>query len=57
MRNYIWAELGRRFGSAVYFMRAGEAAEPINDAALAAWAKYRAAKLSEDKEAPARGVD
>ena len=35
----VWLRLGHRFGSAAYFIRTAEAAEAINDHALAAWAK------------------
>jgi hypothetical protein len=39
---YAWADLGRRFRSSTYFLRASEAAEAINDTALAAWAQRKA---------------
>lgn len=42
---YVWAELGRHFSRSVYFVRASEAAEAINDPALAAWAKRKAEDL------------
>ena len=42
---YIWIHLGRRFRQGTYFARAGNAAEAINDRALAAWAKRKAMEL------------
>jgi hypothetical protein len=42
---YVWAALGRRFHSSNYFLRAGEAAEAIHDAALAAWAQRKAKEI------------
>jgi hypothetical protein len=41
----VWAELGRRDSCARYFERASEAAQAINDDALAAWARRKAAEL------------
>jgi len=37
----VWLRLGDRFRSSAYFMRASEAAEAINDHALAEWARER----------------
>jgi hypothetical protein len=48
---YVWADLGRRFRCSRYFMGASGAASAINDHALAAWAKRKAAELLADKEA------
>jgi hypothetical protein len=42
---HIWIDLGRRFHSAAYFARAGDAAEAIKDHALAVWAKRKAGEL------------
>jgi hypothetical protein len=42
---YIWADLGRRFRMGSYFARADNAAEAINDHALAAWSKRKAMEL------------
>lgn len=42
---YVWAELGRRYGSSKYFEQAGEAAAAINDFAFADWAKKKASEL------------
>jgi predicted GTPase len=48
---YIWADLGRLHHRSRYFARAGEAAEAINDHALAAWTERKAAELRANKEA------
>jgi hypothetical protein len=42
---YIWADLGQRFHRGAYFVRADNAAEAINDHALAAWSKRKAMEL------------
>lgn len=42
---YVWAELGRVHSCGKYFTRAAEAAEAINDPALATWAKRKATEL------------
>jgi AAA ATPase domain len=42
---YVWADLGRRFRRSIYFVRASEAAETINDRALAVWARRKAEEL------------
>ena len=42
---YIWADLGRRFRMGTYFVRADNAAEAINDHALAAWSRRKAMEL------------
>jgi hypothetical protein len=42
---YVWAELGRRQASKIYFKRAAEAAKAINDQCLVIWAKRKAAAL------------
>jgi hypothetical protein len=47
---YVWADLGRRFRYSRYFVRVSEAAEAINDRALATWAKHKAAELDVNKE-------
>jgi AAA ATPase domain len=46
---YIWAELGRRFRSSNYFLRASKAAQTIQDAALAAWATRKAHEMDAKK--------
>jgi hypothetical protein len=40
---YVWAELGRRQTSKIYFKRAAEAAEAVNDQGFAIWANRKAA--------------
>jgi AAA ATPase domain len=47
---YAWADLGRVNPCGRYFAHAAEAAEAINDRALAAWAKRKAAQLRASKE-------
>jgi AAA ATPase domain len=47
---YVWADLGRLHFCSRYFARADEAAEAVNDHALAAWAKIKAAELRANKE-------
>ena len=42
---YIWADLGRRFRMGTYFVRADNAAEAINDHALAAWSRRKTMEL------------
>jgi hypothetical protein len=42
---FIWADLGRRFRMGTYFVRADNAAEAINDHALAAWSRRKAMEL------------
>jgi hypothetical protein len=42
----VWLQLGERFGAARYFRRAAEAAEAINDPALAARARDRASGVA-----------
>jgi hypothetical protein len=42
---YLWAELGRVRDCKEYFARAAEAAEAINDRALAAWARHKVAEF------------
>jgi hypothetical protein len=42
---YVWADLGRLCSRSEYFVRAAAAAAAVNDHALAAWAKRKAAEL------------
>lgn len=49
---YVWAKLGRLQRRGLYFLRAAEAAEAINDTALATWAKRKAAEFSASARMP-----
>jgi hypothetical protein len=51
---YIWAELGRSYSCSEYFARAADAAEAVNDSALAAWARRKAAEPRLAEENPFR---
>jgi CheY-like chemotaxis protein len=51
---YVWAELGRSYSCGEYFARAAEAAEAVNDSALAAWARRKAAEPRVAEESPFR---
>lgn len=44
---YVWADLGLRYPRSIYFSRASDAAEAVNDHALAAWARRKALQSAE----------